>query len=126
MHLVTTLAVALLHLPYPASCSNIQRCLKLPTYYCTSLSTMPIDVPDHHVIIIAVTDLYTGFLSVPVSISSPCPFVVPSGCRAVREDRGVCNSFTTVPNLTKLIVRKHRRLLVVILWFRLSGLSDKP
>ena len=35
-----------------------------------------IDIPDRQVIIIAVTDGYTSFLSVPVSISLPDPFVV--------------------------------------------------
>jgi hypothetical protein len=35
-----------------------------------------IDITDHQVIIIAVTDGYTIFLSVPLSISSPYLFVV--------------------------------------------------
>ena len=60
----------------PCSCSNTQHCLKLPTCYFTSVSTMSIDMPDCQVIIIAVTDGYTGFLSVPVSISLPYPFFV--------------------------------------------------
>ena len=55
----------------PCSCSNTQHCLKLPTCYCTSVSTMSIDMPDRQVIIIAVTDGYTGLLLVPVSISFP-------------------------------------------------------
>jgi hypothetical protein len=43
----------------------------------------------------------------------------------VREDRGVFNSFTTVRNLTNLIVGTDRRLLAVIVGSRVSGLSDK-
>ena len=43
----------------------------------------------------------------------------------MREDRGVCNSFTTVRNLTNLIVGTDRRLLAVIVGCRGSGLSDK-
>jgi hypothetical protein len=37
---------------------------------------MSIDIPAHQVTIIAVTDGYTSFLSVPGSISLPYPFVV--------------------------------------------------
>jgi len=43
----------------------------------------------------------------------------------VREDRAVCNSFTTVPNVTDLIVRTDRRLLAVTVGCRASGLSDE-
>jgi hypothetical protein len=39
---------------------------------------MLIDIPVHQVITIAVTDGYTGFLSAPVSISLPYPFLVHS------------------------------------------------
>ena len=49
---------------------------------------MSIDMPVHQLIIIAVTVGYTGFLSVPVPISLPYPFVELSGCRPLREDRG--------------------------------------
>ena len=76
MLLVVKLVVTLLELSYRAACSNNQHCLKLPTFCCTSVSTMSIDIPDHQVIIIAVTDGYTSFLSVPVSISLPYQFVV--------------------------------------------------
>jgi hypothetical protein len=62
---------------------------------------------------------------VPVSISLPYPFVVRWGWRAVREDRGVWNSFTTVRNLTNLIVGTDRRLLAVIVGRRASRLRDK-
>ena len=72
---------------------------------------MLIVMPDRQVINIAVTDGYTVFLSVPVSISLPYPFAVRSGWRAVRQDRGVWNSFTTVRNLTNLIVRTGKRTL---------------
>jgi len=44
---------------------------------------MSINTPDSQVNIIAVTDGYTNFLSVPVSISLQYPFVVLSGWRAV-------------------------------------------
>jgi hypothetical protein len=43
------------------------------------VSTKLIDIPAHQVIIIAVTDGYTSFLSVLVSISLSYPFVVRSG-----------------------------------------------
>ena len=43
----------------------------------------------------------------------------------MREDRAVCISFTAVPNLTDLIVRKGRRLLAVTVGCRASGLSDE-
>ena len=43
----------------------------------------------------------------------------------MREDRAVCNSFTAVPDLTDLIVRKGRRLLAVTVGCRASGLSDE-
>ena len=62
------LAVTLLQLSHCAACNNTQHCLKLPTYLCT-VSTELIDIPDHQVIIIAVTDGYTSLLSVPVWIS---------------------------------------------------------
>jgi hypothetical protein len=62
---------------------------------------------------------------VPVSIALPYPFVVRCGWRGVREDGGVWNSFTTIPNLTNLIVRTDRRLLAGIEGRRASGLSDK-
>ena len=123
--LVVKLVVTLLQLSYTTACSNTQHCLKLPTYCCTSVSTMSIDIPTHQVIIIDVTDGNTNFLSVPVSISLPYPFVVRSGWRGVSEDRGVWNSFTTVPNLTNLNVRTDRRLLAVTVGCRASGLSDK-
>jgi len=42
-----------------------------------------IDITDHQVIIIAVSDGYTSFLSVLVSISLPDPFVVGWGWRGV-------------------------------------------
>ena len=42
----------------------------------------------------------------------------------MREDPGVWNSFTTVRNLTNLIVGTDRRLLSVIVRFRSSGLGD--
>jgi hypothetical protein len=42
----------------------------------------------------------------------------------VREDRGVWNSFTKVPNLTNLIVITDRRLLAGTVGCRASGLSD--
>jgi hypothetical protein len=75
---------------------------------------MLIDMPDHQVIITAVTDGYTSFLSVPVSISLPYPFDV----RSVTEGRGIWNSFTTVPNLNNLIIRRDRRLLAIVLGHR--------
>jgi hypothetical protein len=62
---------------------------------------------------------------VPVSIALPYPFVVRCGWRGVREDGGVWNSFTTVPNLTNLIVRTDRLLLAGSVGRRASGLSDK-
>ena len=65
---VTRLAVTLFQLSHRAACSNNQHCLYLPTFYCTSVSTMSLDTPAHQVIIIAVTDGYTGFLSVPLSV----------------------------------------------------------
>jgi len=68
-------------------------------------------MPHRQVIIIGVTDGYTGFLSVPVSMCLSYLFVVPSECRAGKEDRGICNSFTTARNLSNLIVRTDRRLL---------------
>jgi hypothetical protein len=71
---------------------------------------MLIAMPDHQVIITAVTDGYTSFLSMPVSIYLPYRFVV----RSVTEDRRIWNSFTTVPNLNNLIVKTDRRLLAVI------------
>jgi hypothetical protein len=37
---------------------------------------MLLEMPDHVVIIIAVTDGYNSFLSVPISMSLPYPFVV--------------------------------------------------
>jgi len=40
---------------------------------------MSFGMPDRQVIIIAVTDGYIGFLSVPVSISLPYLFVLRSG-----------------------------------------------
>ena len=123
--LVVKLVVTLLQLSYTAACTNTQHCLKLPSYCCTSVSTMSIDIPTHQFIIIIVIDVYTSFLSVPVSISLPYPFVVRSGWRGVREDRGVWSSFTTVPNLTNLNVRTDRRLLTVTVWCRESGLSDE-
>jgi hypothetical protein len=43
----------------------------------------------------------------------------------VKEDRGVWNSFTKVPNLTNLIVRTDRHLLAVRVGCRASGLSDE-
>jgi hypothetical protein len=43
----------------------------------------------------------------------------------VREDRGVCNSFTTVPNLTNLIVRTDRRLLAAIVECKVSRINDE-
>jgi hypothetical protein len=67
-------------------------------------------MPDRQVIIIVVADGYNSFLSVPVSIPLPHPFVVHS----VTEDRGIWNSFTTVPYLTNLIVRTDGHLLAVI------------
>jgi len=69
-----------------------------------------IDIPDRQVIFIAVADGYTSFLSVPVSISLPDPFVVRRGWREVRGDREDRNSFTTVCKLTNLIVRTDRHL----------------
>ena len=42
----------------------------------------------------------------------------------MREDRGVCNSFTAVRNVTNLIVGTDRRLLAGIVGCRASGLSD--
>jgi hypothetical protein len=71
--------VTLLQLSHRAACSNTQHCLKLLTCCCTSVSTLSIDIPAHQVIIITVTDGYTSFLFVPISISLPCPFVVRSG-----------------------------------------------
>jgi hypothetical protein len=53
--------------------------LKLPTHCSTVVSTMLIDIPAHPVTTIAVTDGYTSFLSVPVSIALPYPFVVRCG-----------------------------------------------
>jgi hypothetical protein len=76
---VVKLVVTLLQLSHRAACSNTQHCLKLPTFSCTSVSTALLDLSDLQVIIIAVTDGYTGFLSVPVSISLPYPFAVRSG-----------------------------------------------
>ena len=60
-----------------ASCSTVavfipfslqlhSSCLKLQTYYCTSVSTSLLDMPDHEVNIIAATDGYSCILSVPV------------------------------------------------------------
>jgi hypothetical protein len=97
-----------------ANLETHKHCLKLPTCYCTSESTILIDMPDHQVIITAVTVGYTSFLSVPISISLTYPFVVCS----VTEHRGIWNSFTTVPNLTNLIVTTDRRLLAIIVWRR--------
>ena len=79
----------------------------------TKFKMLP-DTPDHQVIIIVVTDGYTSFLYVAVRISLPYPFVVRSGRRGVRKYREIWNSFTTVPNLTNLIVRTIRHLLAVI------------
>ena len=60
-----------LQFSYRAVCSNNQHRLRLQTSYCTSVITMLIDMPANQVIIIAVTDGYTRFLSVAVSISLP-------------------------------------------------------
>jgi hypothetical protein len=60
--------------------------------------------------ITAVTDSYTIFLSLPVSISLPYQLAV----RSVTEGRGIRNCFTTVPNLTNLIIRSERHLLAGI------------
>jgi hypothetical protein len=60
---VVQLAVTLLQLSYGVDCNNTQHCLKLPTYCCTAVKSKLIDFPDHQVIIIAVTDSYTSFLS---------------------------------------------------------------
>jgi len=68
-------------------------------------------MPHRQVIIIGVTDGYTGFLSVPVSMFLSYFFVLRSGYRAVRKDRGVSNSITTTRNLSNLIVGTDRRLL---------------
>jgi hypothetical protein len=68
-----------------ANLEMYKLCLKLPTCYFTSVSTILIDMPDHQVTITAVTDGYTSFVSVPVSISLPYRFVV----RSVTEDRGI-------------------------------------
>jgi hypothetical protein len=57
---------------------------------------MLIDMSDCHVTTTAVTDSYTNFLSVPISIYLPYQFVV----RSVTDGRAICNSFSTVPNLT--------------------------
>jgi hypothetical protein len=43
----------------------------------------------------------------------------------VKEGRWLRNSFTTLPNLTNLIVRTHKRLLAVTVGRRPSGLSDE-
>ena len=43
----------------------------------------------------------------------------------MRDDPGVWNSITSVPNLTNLIVRTDTRLPTVIIGCRASGLSDK-
>ena len=43
----------------------------------------------------------------------------------MREYLGVWNSFTTVRNLTNLIIRTDRRVLAVIVWYQPSTLSDK-
>jgi hypothetical protein len=54
--LVVKLVVIPLQLSYRAACNNTQHCLKLPTYYCTSVTTMLIDISAHQVNIFAVTD----------------------------------------------------------------------
>ena len=118
-------------LSHCAACSNNQHYLKLQTYFCTSVNTILIEMPDHKVIIIAVTDGYTSFLSVPVWISLTYPFVVRSGWRGLSEDRGIWSSFSTVPDLNNLLVRTDRRLLAVIvgcrqvwiMWQRLINIS---
>ena len=122
---VVKLAVTLLQLSHCAACSNTQHCLTLLTCYCSAVSTMLIDTPDRQVIIIDVTNGYTSFLSEPVSIPLLYMFVVCWGWRAMREGRGVCNSITTVRNLTNLIVGTDRYLLAVIVGCRAIGLSGK-
>jgi hypothetical protein len=68
------------------------------------------EMPDNQVTVIAVTDGYIGFLSVPVSICLPYPLVVRSGWREVREDRGVWKSFATFRDVTNQRERTDRRL----------------
>jgi hypothetical protein len=99
-----------LHLSKRAACSNNQQCLKLTKCYCISVSTMLTDMPDHQVTIIAVTNGYTCFLSLPVSISLTYPSVVRCGLREVREERGVWNSLTTFRDVTNQRARTDRRL----------------
>jgi hypothetical protein len=54
----------------------------------TTVSTKLTDMPDHHVTTIVVSDSYTSFLSVPVSISLPYQYVVHCGWREVTEEPG--------------------------------------
>jgi hypothetical protein len=127
---VTRLVVTLLHLSYRATCSNTQHCLKLPTFYYTSVSTKLIDMPDLEVIIIVATDVYSSFLIVPLWIFFSVYFFVCWGRRGVRKGQGIWNSFTTVPNLTDLILTTDILLLAIIIlcqvwinWYRLFNHS---